>query len=86
MKSRRNVSEAEDFRMYEIWDGKRYMFDVSPSENPRQVLEETQGLRLRMIEVFEGNRAEIASYIPQIRRDPEEEYDFTEDEFGEELD
>jgi hypothetical protein len=74
MKRKKPEAEASKnnaFFMYEIWDGKRYLHDVFPSENPREVLENTRGRRLRLIEVSNGIRNEVASYEP--RYVPEEE-------------
>jgi len=47
---------------YEIFDGKRYLFTVSPTDDPRNVLEaeraRTRNFRLRLVAVENGRRTE----------------------------
>jgi len=49
-------------RMFEIWDGGRYLFTVMPSEEPRDVLREEHKRhnRLHMVIVENGQREAVS--------------------------
>jgi len=50
----------KEMKMFEIFDGKRYLLSVMPSENPRNVLNEERSMRrnyrLSMVMVENGVR------------------------------
>jgi hypothetical protein len=73
--------ERETFRAYEVFDGKIYRFSIFPGDgNPFELLEQEQqrNPNLRMIEVCEGVRREVAG--PLELAPMEQDFDYSEEE------
>ena len=83
MKKQKDVGEV--FRTYEVFDGKIYRFSFFPSDgNPFELLEQEQhrNPNLRMIEVTNGVRREVAG--PLEIAPMEQDFDYSEEEYDDE--
>lgn len=74
-------------KLYEIFDGPRYLLTVLPSEDPLKVLEserkQRRNHRLSMIQVENGQRSLFQGPSePQVTEE-EEEFDFEEGDYDE---
>lgn len=77
MKNQKSV-----FRAYEVFDGPIYRFSFFPSDgNPFELLEQEQqrNPNLRMIEVMNGTRRQVAG--PLEITPMEQEFDYSEEEY-----
>lgn len=84
-RNEKNVrAEREVFRSYEVFDGKIYRFSIFPSDgNPFELLEQEQqrNPNLRMIEVCEGVRREVAGPLEIVPMEQDFDYSDEDDEY-----
>lgn len=84
MKRNETKSVGEVFRAYEVFDGKTYRFSFFPGDgNPFELLEQEQqrNPNLRMIEVTNGVRMEVAGPLEITPMAEEFDYSDEDDEY-----